>query len=342
MSRYSPVEIEGLPHDVSVPQMLIPSASQSVLMSRPTTAGSGFRLSSGLMADPQATSPPIPGCTAPLMLTRPSTSQSWRPSTAQSWRPSTSGYSTSSALRPTSSQSIRSASTPFEGKVVTPADPSLSRSAFYGQVFTDVREPGDALVDIETFDVRLGTLASSPPRPRTAPAGSVLKSRRPVGPTTWRRQPKLSSDATATAVRATSVAKAAAAAKPAPSCKTTFVPTRHGLRSWIPLVEDPYCFGQAVPAALSPSPTPRFEGLCRTGSPEAREAFLQDQWRPFYSELLDALCTTRTRHLLGVSTADVLPKQDEWKRWTASCMQLTAEWHGRPNVAAVYRALAPL
>lgn len=134
-------------------------------------------------------------------------------------------------------------------------------------------------------------------------------------------------------------APAEAAAADSRRSSVIFKPTRHGLRSWTPLVEDPYCFQRLPSGPSTPAPPETPLGLCRTGPRHEKERFLREEWGPFLEELEDALVCTKTRHVLGVAIDDTLPSQAEWDRWSARCAQLTAVWHGAPNVSAVYELL---
>jgi len=91
----------------------------------------------------------------------------------------------------------------------------------------------------------------------------------------------------------------------------------------------------ATPPIASAMPT----ALCRTGSDEEKAAFLQNEWMPFFLELQEALSSTHTRHVLGVSLEEVLPPQPQWELWTSRCRELTAQWHGRANISAIYECL---
>lgn len=91
------------------------------------------------------------------------------------------------------------------------------------------------------------------------------------------------------------------------------------------------------PAKPLQSQTP--EGLCQHGSAAQKQAFVDCEWMPFYAEMQQALAATATKHALGVSLEEVLPPQSQWESWMRRCMELTAVWHGSPNISAMYQLL---
>eukprot|EP00966_Prymnesium_polylepis_P114593 2647829-Prymnesium_polylepis.1 len=98
---------------------------------------------------------------------------------------------------------------------------------------------------------------------------------------------------------------------------------------------------QPMPTTLPEGSEPEAaaHALCLRGSADEKATFLRDEWMPFYSELREALLITESRSVIGVELESVLPPQADWERWTHRCRELTARWHGRPNVAAVFELL---
>ena len=99
--------------------------------------------------------------------------------------------------------------------------------------------------DIARFDQRLSTLARSPnPRTPSEPVRMKLQqAKAPAKSTIWPRQLQKSAGETPEATTA-------ALARPVPG-KTAkiFVPVRHGLRSWIPMVADPHLLRSQAPTS---------------------------------------------------------------------------------------------
>jgi len=124
----------------------------------------------------------------------------------------------------------------------------------------------------------------------------------------------------------------------APS-RAPFVPLHHGLRKWTPLVADPYASKAGGAARVMVVPKELETALCRSGTADAKQAFLAHEWGPFYKELQEALSATRTRHMVGVSVEEVMPPQVQWEAWATRCRELTAKWYGAPNISAVYQLL---
>lgn len=91
--------------------------------------------------------------------------------------------------------------------------------------------------------------------------------------------------------------------------------------------------------AVTVIPDEAFSGLWQTGDDAAKDAFLEREWAPFVAEISAAVADTRRRHESGVSFEAVLPPQRLWAEWTTTCRELTATWHGAPNVSMVYEAL---
>lgn len=284
-------------------------------------------------------SPSARPSTAMSSFMRPSTSRSLRPATTQSVRPTTAAAG--------SYVSLRSMSVP----------PTLNQSN---------RQGLDSFFDNEAnivhFEERLRALATSQQllrsslpsihgRPMTAVAMRPKKHpldrasetiRRVTSPVA--RVPPYASPAQlgkAGVTSGTSYHHPGSESIAGPTSRKKppiFQPTRHGLRSWTPLVEDPYQLITRSAASQASAQVPS-TGLSRTGMVHEKERFVREEWLPFYSELQDALCATKTRHMLGVSLEETLPTQIEWERWASRCAELTTKWHGRPNLSAVYQLL---
>ena len=80
-------------------------------------------------------------------------------------------------------------------------------------------------------------------------------------------------------------------------------------------------------------------GRICSASAQERAAFLEDRWLPFVHELQDEMRASRARAIGGFSPEEILSPQSKMQGWSDRCLELTAEWHGRPNLSLMYEFL---
>lgn len=72
---------------------------------------------------------------------------------------------------------------------------------------------------------------------------------------------------------------------------------------------------------------------------QQRAAFLKEKWLPFVDELKEEYRQARSRGIGGFSPEEILSPQAKMQGWSDRCLELTAEWHGRPNLSLMYEFL---
>ena len=80
-------------------------------------------------------------------------------------------------------------------------------------------------------------------------------------------------------------------------------------------------------------------GRVCTASEKERADFLESKWLPFVNELRDEMRSSRARAIGGFSPEEILSPQSKMQGWSDRCLELTAEWHGRPNLSVMYEFL---
>mmetsp|Transcript_28719 Transcript_28719/g.72210 ORF Transcript_28719/g.72210 Transcript_28719/m.72210 type:complete len:754 (+) Transcript_28719:55-2316(+) len=69
---------------------------------------------------------------------------------------------------------------------------------------------------------------------------------------------------------------------------------------------------------------------------DARRSFMQERWLPFLRMLKSELDLVVSKAAQNFSPEKRLPSQAAIVQWVSICRKLTAEWHGRPNIAVMY------